>query len=135
MQEQTQEWMEPENEINICKFYIKKCCKHELRGNNCNYPHPAICKKIYWKPCMLMRTRIHQLPHWEKNVGLIDYPGWVQHLPSQLSHVICRFLCSELTQKRKYLSSHASVKNAWLPTILERGLYDCPSGAPTTRIC
>ena len=28
MQEQIQERMEPENEINICKFYIKKCCKH-----------------------------------------------------------------------------------------------------------
>ena len=27
------------------KFYIKKCCKHGLRGNNCNYPHLAPCKK------------------------------------------------------------------------------------------
>ena len=31
VQEQIQERMEPENEINICKFYIKKCCKHGLR--------------------------------------------------------------------------------------------------------
>ena len=37
--------MEPENEISICKFYIKKCCKHGLRAKNCNYPHPAQCKK------------------------------------------------------------------------------------------
>ena len=37
--------MEPGNEINICKFYIKKCCKHRLRGNNWNYPHHAPCKK------------------------------------------------------------------------------------------
>ena len=45
VQEQIQERKEPENEINICKFYIKKCCKHGLRGNNCNYPHPAPCRK------------------------------------------------------------------------------------------
>ena len=44
-QEQIQQRIEPENEINISKFYIKKCCKHGLRGNNCNYPHPAPCKK------------------------------------------------------------------------------------------
>ena len=42
--------MEPENEINFCKFYIKKRCKHGLGGSNCNYPHPAPCKKIYFKP-------------------------------------------------------------------------------------
>ena len=47
VQEQIQERMKPENEINICKFNIKKCCRHGLRGNNCNYPHPAPCKKIY----------------------------------------------------------------------------------------
>ena len=45
VQEQIQERMEPENEINICKFNIKKCCKHGLRGNNYNYPHPAPGKK------------------------------------------------------------------------------------------
>ena len=42
--------MEVENEINICKFYIKKCCKHGLRGNNCNYPHPAPCPKYIEYP-------------------------------------------------------------------------------------
>ena len=47
MQEQIQERIQPENEINICKFYIKKCCKHGLICNNCNYPHRAPCKKIY----------------------------------------------------------------------------------------
>ena len=31
-QEQIQERIQPENEINICKFYIKKCCKHGSRG-------------------------------------------------------------------------------------------------------
>ena len=62
MQEQIQEQIQQENEISICKFYIKKCCKHGLRGNNCNYPHPALCKKIHWKPWMEMRTRMHQLP-------------------------------------------------------------------------
>ena len=46
VQEQIQEQMGPENEINICKFYIEKCCKHGFRGNNSNYPHPATCKKI-----------------------------------------------------------------------------------------
>ena len=45
VQEQIQERIQPENGINICKFYIKKCCKHGLRGNNCNYTHPAPCKK------------------------------------------------------------------------------------------
>ena len=45
VQEQSWERIQPENEINICKFYIKKCCKHGLRGNNCNYPHPAPFKK------------------------------------------------------------------------------------------
>ena len=42
--------MEPENEINICKFYIKKCCKHGLRGNNCNCPHPAPCTNYIENP-------------------------------------------------------------------------------------
>ena len=50
MQEQIQEQILPENEINICKFNIKKCCKHGLRGNNCNYPHPAPCKKYIENP-------------------------------------------------------------------------------------
>ena len=50
MQEQTQERIQLENEINICKFYIKKCCKHGLRGNNYNYPHPAPCKKYIENP-------------------------------------------------------------------------------------
>ena len=50
VQDQIQERMEPENEINICKFYIKKCCRHGLRGNNCNYPHPAPCKKYIESP-------------------------------------------------------------------------------------
>ena len=50
MQEQMQEQIQPENEINICKFYIKKCCKHGLRCNNCNYPHPAPCKKYIENP-------------------------------------------------------------------------------------
>ena len=36
--------------INIWKFYIKKWCKYGLRGNNCNYPHPAICKKYIENP-------------------------------------------------------------------------------------
>ena len=44
--EQLQEQMKSQNEIYICKFYMKKCCKHGLRGNNCcNYR--ALCKKIY----------------------------------------------------------------------------------------
>ena len=47
VQEHIQERMKPETEVNICKFYIKKCCKHGLRGNNCNYPHPVPCKKLY----------------------------------------------------------------------------------------
>ena len=47
--------------------------------------------------------------HWEKNVVLIDYPGWVQRLLSQIAYVISHFLCSELTEYRKYSSSHASV--------------------------
>ena len=50
VQEQIQERMVPENEINICKFYIKKCCKHGLRGSNCNYTHPAPCKKYIENP-------------------------------------------------------------------------------------
>ena len=50
MQEQIQEQIQPENEINIFKFYIKKGCKHWLRGNNCNYPHPAPCKKYIENP-------------------------------------------------------------------------------------
>ena len=50
VQEQIQERMEPENEINICKFYIKKCCRHGLRSNNCYYPHPAPCKKYIENP-------------------------------------------------------------------------------------
>ena len=49
-QEQIQKRIEPENEINIGKFYIKKCCKHGLRGNNCNYAHPAPCKKYIENP-------------------------------------------------------------------------------------
>ena len=49
-QEQIQERMEPENKINIYKFYFKKCCKHGLRSNNCNYPHPAPCKKYIKNP-------------------------------------------------------------------------------------
>ena len=52
VQKQIQEWVEPENEINICKFYNKKFFKLGLRGNTCNYPHLAPCKKRYWKPCM-----------------------------------------------------------------------------------
>ena len=32
------------------KFYIKKCCELGLRGNNCNYPHPAPCKKYIENP-------------------------------------------------------------------------------------
>ena len=47
--------------------------------------------------------------HWEKNVVLIDYPGWVQRLLSQLAYVISHFICSELAEYRKYSSSHASV--------------------------
>ena len=50
MQEQTRERIQPENETNICKFYIKKCCKYGLRVNNCNYPHPAPCKKYIENP-------------------------------------------------------------------------------------
>ena len=50
MQKQIQERIQAENEINICKFYIKKCCKHGLRGHNCNYPHPAPCKKYIENP-------------------------------------------------------------------------------------
>ena len=46
VQEQIQDRMELENEINIYEFYIKKYCKHGLRGNNCNYPHPAHAKNI-----------------------------------------------------------------------------------------
>ena len=42
--------MEPENKIDICKFYIKKCCKHGLGCNNCNYKHPAPCKKYIKNP-------------------------------------------------------------------------------------
>ena len=57
-QEQIQVRTEPENDINICKFYIKKCGKHGLRGNNCNYPHPAPCKKYIDNP----ECRMHQLP-------------------------------------------------------------------------
>ena len=50
VQEQIQERMEPENEMNICKFYIKKCCRQGLRDNNCNYPQPAPCKKYIENP-------------------------------------------------------------------------------------
>ena len=39
------------------------------------------------------RTNLKTL-HWEKNVVLIDYPGWVQPLLSQLAYVISHFLCS-----------------------------------------
>ena len=49
-QEQIQKRMEQENEIKICKFCIKKCCKHGLRGNNSNYPHLAPCKKYIENP-------------------------------------------------------------------------------------
>ena len=61
------------------------------------------------RPSSASTRASHLSPHWEKNVGFIDYPGWVQHLPSQLAYVISHFLCSELTQYRKYLSSHACV--------------------------
>ena len=50
MQEQIQERMEPENEINVCKFDIKKFCKHGLKGNNSNYPHPTPYKKYIENP-------------------------------------------------------------------------------------
>ena len=49
-QEQYQKRIEPENEINNCKFYITKSCKHGLRGNNYNYPHLAPCKKYIENP-------------------------------------------------------------------------------------
>ena len=42
--------MEPENEIDLWKLYIKECYKRGLRGNNCNYPHPAPCKKYIKNP-------------------------------------------------------------------------------------
>ena len=32
VQEQIQEWIEPENEINICKFYIKKVLQTWIKG-------------------------------------------------------------------------------------------------------
>ena len=30
----------------VCKFFLKKCCKHGLKGEKCNFAHPAICKKL-----------------------------------------------------------------------------------------
>ena len=46
----------------ICKFYIKKCCRHGLRGNNCNYPHPVPRKKYIENPengCRPECTNLH----------------------------------------------------------------------------
>ena len=65
--------------------------------------------------------------HWEKNVRLIDFPGWVQRLPSQLAYVISCFLCSELIQYRKYyLGMHLSKTLGWQ--------WDPSVGCMTVRI-
>ena len=50
IQEQIQEWMEPANEIEICKLNMESCCKHVFGDNNRNYPHGALCKKNILKP-------------------------------------------------------------------------------------
>ena len=41
--------MDPENEINISKLYLKRCCKHRLKSN-CNYPHHDPFKKDIGNP-------------------------------------------------------------------------------------
>ena len=47
VQEQIQDRMEHENEINICKLYIKKCCRHGLRDYYPQLSTPCSIQKIY----------------------------------------------------------------------------------------
>ena len=61
VQEQIQERMEPKNEINISKFYIKKCCKHD-NGVTTAIIHTLLHAKNILKTPNLMRTRMRQLP-------------------------------------------------------------------------
>ena len=30
----------------VCKFYMKKQCKHGIKGENCSFSHPHICQKL-----------------------------------------------------------------------------------------
>ena len=30
----------------VCKFYMKKQCKHGIKGENCSFSHPQICQKL-----------------------------------------------------------------------------------------
>ena len=36
----------PEKRKNICKFFRKGTCKYGLKGKDCLYTHPSLCKKF-----------------------------------------------------------------------------------------